>query len=166
MYFNNVRDLNELKSQYRKMAFELHPDRGGNAKAFSDMQKEYEALYKRLKMQKAENNEAETETNEEAYETSENVDDGFKDIIEILIHLDGIIIEQCGGWLWLSGETRKHKETLKAAGCYWSAKKKMWYWRSAEYHCRHNRHSHSMAYIRAKYGSTKIVADEKEKITA
>ena len=90
MYFNNVRDLNELKSQYRKMAFELHPDRGGNAKEFSDMQKEYEALYIRLKMQKAENNEAETETNEETYETSENVDDGFKDIIEI--HIKDIII--------------------------------------------------------------------------
>ena len=163
MYFTNVKDLNELKSQYRKMAFELHPDRGGDAKKFSDMQKEYEALYQRLKMHKAENNEAEQENNEAS---ANDIDDGFKDIIEILIHLDGIIIEQCGGWLWLSGETRKHKETLKAAGCYWSAKKKMWYWRSAEYHCHHNRHSHSMAYIRAKYGSTRIVADEKEKITA
>ena len=163
MYFTNVKDLNELKSQYRKMAFELHPDRGGDAKKFSDMQKEYEALYQRLKMHKAENNEAEQENTEA---NANDIDDGFKDIIEILIHLDGIIIEQCGGWLWLSGETRKHKEALKAAGCYWSAKKRMWYWRSAEYRCHGNRHSHSMNYIRAKYGSTRIVADDKEKITA
>lgn len=167
-YFNEVKNLNELKAAYRKYAFKLHPDRGGDAKAFSAMQIEYEKMFAYLKT----HHETETgaNTEEEAYtseEASQNdVDDGFKDIIEILIHLDGIIIEQCGGWLWLSGETRKHKEALKAAGCYWSAKKKMWYWRSAEYRCHGNRHSHSMAYIRAKYGSTRILADDKEKITA
>lgn len=171
-YFNDVKNLNELKAAYRKYAFKLHPDRGGDAKKFSAMQIEYEKMFAWLKTHQQ--NEAESRTDEqngEAYtngnEANQNdVDDGFKDIIEILIHLDGIIIEQCGGWLWLSGETRKHKDALKAAGCYWSAKKKMWYWRSADYHCRHNRHSHSMAYIRAKYGSTRIVADENEKITA
>ena len=94
MYFNNVKDLNELKSQYRKMAFELHPDRGGNAKKFSDMQKEYEELYQRLKLHKAEYS-TENETADTNYQADEemnanDVDDGFKAIIELLIHLTGI----------------------------------------------------------------------------
>lgn len=161
MYFNNVKDLNELKSQYRKMAFELHPDRGGDAKKFSDMQKEYERLYQQLKLHKAENS---TESNDSYEETEEmkhsDVDDGFKAIIELLIHLKGINIELCGGWLWLSGNTKEHKDKLKAAGCRWSAKKVMWYWRPNDYKCPFNRHSHSMTYIRLKYGSKKIVSDK------
>ena len=171
-YFANVKNLNELKAAYRKMAFELHPDRGGDAKKFSAMQLEYENTFAWLKNHPQ--NEAESGVhaeNEEAYTSdsttnANGVDDGFKAIIELLIHLSGINIELCGGWLWLSGNTKEHKDKLKAAGCYWSAKKKMWYWRPADYSCRHNRHSHSMAYIRSKYGSTKIVADDTEKISA
>ena len=166
MYFNNVRDLNELKSQYRKMAFELHPDRGGNAKKFSDMQKEYEELFQQLKLHKAENN---TESNE-SFESEEmkhsDVDDGFKDIVDLLIHLKGVNIELCGSWLWLSGNTKEYKEQLKAAGCKWSAKKTMWYWRPNDYKCSFNRHSHSMLYIRMKYGSKKINGDDDDKLPA
>ena len=49
MYFNNVKNIAELKNQYRKLALTLHPDRGGNAKEFSAMQIEYERLFAELK---------------------------------------------------------------------------------------------------------------------
>lgn len=171
-YFKDVKSLNELKAAYRKYAFELHPDRGGNAKQFSEMQIEYENAYAWLKNHPE--NEADQTTgtaNEESYTgdstaSQNDVDDGFKAIIELLIHLQGINIEMCGGWLWLSGDTRAVKDQLKACGCYWAPKKKMWYWRPADYKCSHNRRHHSMEYIRTKYGSTKIVADDAEKITA
>ena len=39
MYFNDVNNLNELKSRFRQWAFKLHPDKGGNEKEFSAMQK-------------------------------------------------------------------------------------------------------------------------------
>ena len=44
----------------------------------------------------------------------------FRTIIELLLKLDGITVELCGSWLWLSGETKQHKDALKAAGCRWS----------------------------------------------
>ena len=44
MYFNDVNNLNELKSRFRQWAFKLHPDKGGNAKEFSAMQQEYEVV--------------------------------------------------------------------------------------------------------------------------
>ncbi len=34
----------EIKKAYRKKALELHPDRGGDAKMFKDLQKAYENL--------------------------------------------------------------------------------------------------------------------------
>ena len=157
MYFT-ANNVNELKSQYRKLAFELHPDMGGRADEFSKMKLEYERLFLELK-EKA--HRADPEHNAEWTVSADALDDGYMDIIELLVHLKGIDIELCGGWLWLSGETKAVKEQLKAAGCFWAAKKKLWYWRPSDYSCRHNRRTHSMAYIRDKYGSQKVVAKKK-----
>lgn len=95
----------------------------------------------------------------------EEVDEGFREVLEKLIVIDDIIIELCGNWLWISGETKAHKAEIKAAGCYWARKKSMWYWRPASYKC-HTRRTRSMEEIREKYGSSLIRKDEKKKISA
>ena len=158
MYFTAC-NVNELKSQYRKLAFELHPDMGGDAKEFSAMKAEYERLFVELK-DKAFREDPDNNVEWSTVNTDE-LDDGYMRIIDLLIHLKGINIELCGGWLWLSGDTKAVKEQLKSAGCYWAPKKKLWYWRPSDYSCRHNRHAHSMAYIRGKYGSQRIVAGKR-----
>ena len=48
-----------------------------------------------------------------------------------LAELEGINIEESGNWVWISGETRQHKETLKKLGCRWSKKRTAWYWKPA-----------------------------------
>lgn len=40
---------------------------------------------------------------------------------------DGCKLETVNGCRWISGDTRKHKETLKAAGYRWSSKRGAWY---------------------------------------
>lgn len=40
---------------------------------------------------------------------------------------DGCKLETVNGCRWISGDTRKHKETLKAAGYRWSNKRGAWY---------------------------------------
>ena len=163
-YFDGVETLTELKSLYRKLAFELHPDMGGNAKKFSAMQTEYEQLFEVLKRaeydKEAENNPDEARDYDEMF--ADEVDDGFIDIVEVLIKLKGIKIELCGNWLWLSGNTKAVKTELRQAGCFWAPKKRMWYWRPSDYRMPHNRKHYSMSYIRGKYGSTRIVANDDE----
>ncbi len=44
VYFNDTMDLKEAKAHYRALAKRLHPDRGGNAADFQDMQREYTRL--------------------------------------------------------------------------------------------------------------------------
>lgn len=161
MKYFKAQNVNELKNEYRKLAFKLYPDMGGNAKKFAEMRSEYEELFKVLK-DKA--HEEDPEKN--AAWTSDDLDDGYADIIEVLIHLQGIDIELCGAWLWISGDTKAVKDQLKAAGCYWASKKQMWYWRPSDYSCRGNRTHHSMNYIRTKYGSQKIVASKRKELEA
>ena len=168
-HFANIENLNDLKKAFRKLAFEHHPDRGGNADTMAEINAEYEKLYAILAAQ-AENEQAE-KRGETGTATPDDFkgDDGYRAVIEALLAVEGIEIELCGAWLWISGTTREHKDTIKAAGCYWAAKKKMWYWRPPEKAARHNRHSYSMEYIRDKYGSTSISKkkdDEKKKIKA
>lgn len=165
-YFRNVESLNELKAEYRKLAFELHPDMGGNAKEFSSMKAEYEQLFEALKRAEYKKEAEKDPEHERSFEEvfSDEVDDGFIEIIDLLIRLDGIEIELCGNWLWLSGNTREHKDKLRACGCHWAPKKKMWYWRPLDYRMPFNRKHYSMSHIRAKYGSQRIVANREDEL--
>ena len=68
--------------------------------------------------------------------------------------MDGLEIELCGRWLWIGGETMKHKEELKACGCRWSSTKKLWPWHFQEAGMTWHKGSKTTAQIRSKYGST------------
>ena len=69
-----------------------------------------------------------------------------------------LIVELCGCWLWISGDTKPVKEELKAAGCRWSSSKKMWYWRHQEDGAHWSRGKKTMSQIRMKYGSQTFAA--------
>ena len=40
-YFNDISDIEQAKLRYRKLAKQLHPDKGGTAIDFQEMQTEY-----------------------------------------------------------------------------------------------------------------------------
>ena len=66
--------------------------------------------------------------------------------------LEGLIIEICGAWLWVTGETRSYSKILKEAGFFWASKKKAWYFRPEGFKSR-SKGSASLDQIRDKYGS-------------
>lgn len=43
-YFQNITDLEQAKQRYRTLAKEMHPDKGGSALRFQQMQEEYKSL--------------------------------------------------------------------------------------------------------------------------
>ena len=122
-WFNNPETLEDLKKQYKKLAFQNHPDRGGKTSDMQEINAEYEALFSRLK-DTHKNAEGEFYTARTA--TTETATE-FMDIIEKLIHMEGIEIEVCGSWVWVTGDTRPHKEELKALSFRWSSNKSAWY---------------------------------------
>ena len=143
-YFNNVKNLQELKKQYRTLAMKLHPDKeGGDAEEFKILVNEYEILTKKLAK---ENNK-----NEEEYNKDIELDKQYMDIINELIKFDGLIIEVVGSWIWLSGNTYPAKDVIKGLGFKWASKKKMWYL-SPDDHPKRRGKELSMDEIKNKYG--------------
>lgn len=151
-WFNNPQNLEELKKQYRDLAMQNHPDRGGSVEAMQEINSEYDKLFSRLKNIHAKASDKKTDGSAK-HETQETPEE-FRNIIEKLIHMEGITIEICGSWIWVSGNTFQHKENLKSAGFKWASKKSMWYWYSGEYH--RSGKTMTMEKIREKYGSQKI----------
>ena len=74
-------------------------------------------------------------------------------IIDHLIRMEGIQVELCGSWLWITGNTYLHRDNLKACGCRWSSSKKQWYWRANRDGYQGKHKAKTMEQIREKYGS-------------
>lgn len=162
-YFVNCKTLDELKKAYKAAAMKHHPDMGGDTATMQQINAEYEARFEILK--RSHNEKAAEDTSGKTYTTTESAGD-FINIINHLFRMDGIEIELCGRWLWISGNTMKHKEALKACGCRWSSSKKMWSWHYEKDSTGWHRGNKSMAYIRNKYGSTTFTKEQSEVLPA
>lgn len=149
-YFTECRTAEEIKKEYHKQARRLHPDNGGDAEAFKAMQAEFAKAFDRVKNIHT-NAKGETYEKTGDYATSETAGE-FMEIIDALLRLDGLEVEMCGSWVWVGGNTKDHKDALKAMGCKWSANKKMWYYQRDGKRKFHKK-AWSMAEIRGVYGS-------------
>ncbi len=162
-YFKKVDCIEELKKQYFSLAKEYHPDINKNGlEIMQAINSEYDRLFTKYRdVHRNIRKDGGRTTYTSTTATAEAPED-FRDIINQLIILQGLQVELCGRWLWVSGETLKHKDILKTLGCKWSKAKKMWSWHFAEdgmpfYH----RKNRDMGYIRETYGSQKYGYEEK-----
>ena len=145
-WFNNPQTLEELKKEYKRLALKHHPDRGGAEKDMREINSEYDLFFASLK-------DKHTTVDGEHYtkETGEKANE-FKYFIDKLINLDGINIEICGSWLWLTGATFKHKDILKHLKFKFSNSKKAWYYHSEGYR-KSTKKTYTLDEIRDLYGS-------------
>lgn len=143
--------IEEVKKQYFALAKKYHSDlTGGSDETMKEINAEYSKLHKRFKDIHA-SIKPEQETYTAAEPTNECPDD-FINIVTALLKM-GVNVELCGRWLWVSGDTKPHREDLKAMGCRWSAKKGMWSWHYPEDGVRRRKKTASMEEIRETYGS-------------
>lgn len=159
MYFDGCKNLNDLKFAYKKLALLHHPDMGGDVRTMQAINGEYDRVFnvlKELQNTEAERPESRTKKTTEAPEE-------FRAVVAALLKLEGVEVELCGSWLWVSGNTFPHRAALKSAGCLFSGSKKRWYWRHAEDDCTWSRGTASMSQIRAKYGSEYLTASDELK---
>lgn len=146
-HFIRIETLEDLKKQYRTLAMKHHPDRGGDVELMQEINAEYDRAFAQVK-DYHKNAKGETYTKENT-ETA----DEFKDIIATLLKMQGVEVEVIGCFIWLSGNTKEHKDAIKALGFKWHSKKHMWYKSPAGYH-RRGKKQYDMDEIRSMYGST------------
>lgn len=146
-YFIRIETLEELKKQYRALAMKHHPDRGGDVEVMKLINEEYDRAFDKVK-DIHRNAKGETYTKENP-ETAEQ----FRDIIDKLLRMQGVEIEVIGCFIWLSGNTREHKDEIKAMGFKWHSKKKMWYKAPDDYR-RRGKKQYSIEEIRDMYGTS------------
>lgn len=143
-YFKDCTTLEEVKALYKKLAFQHHPDYGGNTATMQEINTEYAfATAKIIKGAKL----SEEETEQEMHFSEE-----YRKIIEQIIHLPGITIELVGLWIWVTGDTKPVCKELSKAKLFYASQKKAWYYRSD--HLKATRGGKkSLDQIRDKYGS-------------
>ena len=147
-YFSNPQTLEDLKKQYRELAFKYHPDRGGSNEAMKAVNNEYDELFKDLK-DIHRTKEGETYT---ATQTTGETSEQFKDIINELMKMDYIVIEIIGCFIWVTGNTKTYKDKLKELKFQWHSKKFAWYLKPEDYKKRSHK-DYDLEEIREMYGT-------------
>lgn len=155
-YFDLVTTLEELKKEYRKLCFELHPDRNldrDTTAEFQKMQAEYEKKFAEVKnVFKNANGETYTKENNETPEE-------FEEIISKVIFMQGVDIDIVGTWIWLSGNTKEYKEIIKDLKFRWSKNKSAWYYHTGTYF-KKSKNDYSLDELKEMFGSQKVRNEE------
>ena len=156
-YFTNCETIEDVKKTYKRLACKLHPDNGGSAEEFTQMSKEYEKAFERLKntFRNVEGEKYQKENTETASQ--------FKDIIDKIIHFENVKIEIIGTWIWVSGDTRPYKDILKALHFNWCKNKTAWSFHSEPWKKRTNTKT-TLDDIRNLYGSEEIHTQTRTKL--
>jgi hypothetical protein len=147
-------DKKGIKSIYRKLSLRYHPDKkDGDERKFKVLGEAYLLLQDQYDFIC---NVVRTEE-QEMFEADPRYWQCFGEEMETAFlsiwKLEGIVIEICGVWIWLTGETYPHKNVLKSSGCLFSGKKKAWYWRTKQKKSYYSRGKYSLDQIRSRYGS-------------
>ena len=161
-YFENVKTLEDLKKEYKKLALKLHPDVNKDrdtTEEFKAMQNEYEALFERVKNQHM-NAQGEMYTKD----VEETVNE-YRDIIDKIIFFQDCTIEIIGNWIWISGDTKNYKETLKELKFRWAPNKKAWSYHNGTYR-KQTKKKYSLEDLRNSFESTRINNKQMELINA
>lgn len=139
-------DFETAKTQYRRLCAKYHPDRNP---AGHTMMQVINVAWDVLRTVLEQGSVQSDNANNAEY------GDNLAEAINAIIGCAGLSIEVCGAWVWVSGDTRIHKDIIKGAGFKWAMKKKMWYYRPENYRSR-SRGGMSMDDIRERHGSDSV----------
>ena len=154
-YFKNLNDVAEIKKEYRRLAFLNHPDYNNESKNSTvTMQIINDQYHFALNNCNGQVNVG-SDNKEHVYNYNYDIEQELINVINQLfqLYMEDVEIELIGTWLWISGETKKHKEDLKKIKCRWHTKKRCWYFAKKTNYRRHYSKK-SLDELRVIYGSS------------
>ena len=144
-YFKDCKTLDQAKKLFRSLSLKLHPDKGGKAKEFIEMRRQFKAFKPSVKSKH-----------------DKNFDfNKFEDIVYKFEGLTNIEVEFVGTFIWLkdavNGATYEQKDKIKAIvidgynKARFASKKKRWYF-SPQGYKKTSRKRLSMEQVKGLYG--------------
>ena len=141
----------DIKQAYRRLSSKYHPDRNP---AGLEMMKLINGAWQALS-DFIEGSLAEDVSGDGGEFNADEYSEAINAALNAIINLEGLVIEICGSWVWVSGETRAHKDVLKEVGFKWAPKKLMWSFNPSPKK-RKFRSNWSMDQIRGVHGSVTV----------
>ena len=166
-YFQKIHTHAELKREYKKLAKlwhpDLNPDKPDALRTMQEINSQYADLAAILAGTGETSRAAEAHANGKTVKSDEfNLNEIVAEMRVIILSILNISpdldVEITGLWVWVSGDTKPHKDALKNLGLRWASKKKKWYFAGVP---SSGRGQWSMSDIRARYGSAKITEEKK-----
>lgn len=170
-YFATCKNAEEAKKLYKDLARQHHPDLGGDLRTMQEINAEYAQFQasgatnearERQKTAHAENRKSAAD-----YHDLGEIEKQLFDVINFAVNLAGVEVELMGLWVWLTGNTKEHKETIKTWNeshpenrLRWSPKKTAWYFAGVP---SFNRKNTTLDEIRETYGSTRYTRGEENR---
>ena len=162
-YFTECRTQEEAKKLYKELARQHHPDMGGDLRTMQEINAEYAQFQARGATNDARERQraahAENRKSAADFHDMNEVEKAIFEKINFALNLSGVEIELMGLWVWLTGNTKEHKEALKANGWKWSPKKTAWYYAGVP---TFNRRETTLDEIREAYGSQKFTREQSQ----
>jgi hypothetical protein len=163
-YFSNCHTQEEAKAEYRRLALIHHPDRGGDLRTMQDINAQYAAFIathaKTTERQRQAEAHAAGKKTAADYHDLDEVAEVLRVKIEAALNIPGIEVELCGLWIWLTGETKAHREEIKSIGGFrFSPDKCAWYFAAVP---SFNRQKRTLDEIRQMHGSRVFSRSERE----
>lgn len=149
----NAQTMDELKREYFRLVKLYHPDIHPkiDRRVIQDINGCFDEMKHKLKDH--------TGTEKKQAGQVENAD-AFRYVVEQLIHIEGLVIEACGWFIYISGNTQPNKDAIKALrieGMSWPKwsgnAEKGWVIKPSWYYNKNNGKTWDMGKIRTAYGS-------------
>lgn len=161
-----IKSGQDVKAQYKELIKKYHPDVAGNTEEANTNMKQINAEYEYLLpiADKLEEEECKRENKKKT--TRHDINDGYREIIQSIIFLNGIKIEIMGSWIWVSGNTYQYYNLFKGINFKWSKNKKAYYWyKDIEKNNYFRKGHYNLNQIRSRYGSTEVESEADKVLT-